>query len=57
MKSLNTKLVTPKKVPIRCPVCSGFGTVNWGKKKCHGCEGKGWILVEAKEERDGDKRY
>jgi len=52
MKSLNTKLVTPKKVPIRCPVCSGFGTVNWGKKKCHGCEGKGYVLVDAKEAKN-----
>ena len=29
----------------KCPVCNGFGTVNWGKKKCHACEGKGYIIL------------
>lgn len=38
----------------KCPVCKGKGTVidpdSYGKtaylpKRCHGCEGKGWVEV------------
>lgn len=40
----------PAYIPIKCVVCNGFGTVNWGKAKCHACNGSGYILVPAKEE-------
>ena len=33
----------------KCPVCSGFGRVNWQKQICHGSEGKGYILIPAEE--------
>ncbi len=41
--------VKPKNVPVVCPVCRNFGTVGFAKKVCHGCQGKGYILVEAEE--------
>lgn len=44
--------VKPSCVPVKCAVCNGFGTVNWGKAECHACEGKGYILVPPKEEKD-----
>lgn len=54
-RSLNLTFTTDKKVkpavvPVKCAVCSGFGTVNWGRASCHACKGKGFILVPAKEE-------
>ena len=29
--------------PFLCPVCNGKGKLN--KKTCHGCEGKGWVVI------------
>lgn len=31
----------------KCPVCEGKGVVAnpFGDKKCHGCGGKGWVVV------------
>lgn len=31
---------------LRCEVCKGRGTVNWGKEICHACKGKGYILID-----------
>lgn len=39
-------------VPVKCPVCNGFGTVRYGEKICHACKGDGYILVPAKEEKE-----
>ena len=41
--------ITPKYVPLKCPVCNGFGTVKHGELVCGSCDGKGYILVEAQE--------
>ena len=41
--------VKPTHVGQKCPVCAGFGTLKFGQIKCHGCEGKGYILVPAIE--------
>ena len=38
----------PAQIPVKCVVCNGFGTVSSAKKVCHACDGKGYILVEAK---------
>jgi len=48
----------PACIPIKCVVCNGFGTVNWGKASCHACHGKGYILISAMEggEEDGKPR-
>lgn len=40
-------------LPIKCPVCNGFGTLKFGTKTCQGCEGKGWVLVPAEEISNG----
>jgi len=42
----------PKYVPIKCVVCNGHGTVGYQRRRCHGCQGQGFILVEAKEENE-----
>lgn len=50
--------IKPAFIPIKCPVCNGFGTVNWGKVTCHGCKGNGYVLVpvEMKDrQKDNDK--
>ena len=28
----------------KCPVCEGSG--KFEKKECHGCSGKGWIIIQ-----------
>lgn len=50
----------PAYIPIRCVVCNGFGTVNWGKAKCHACDERGHILIPQiesieEEEKNGTK--
>jgi DnaJ-class molecular chaperone len=37
----------------KCPVCNGFGTLKYGTIKCHGCDGKGYILIPAEEVKNG----
>lgn len=39
----------PKVLPVECPVCHNFGTLSYGTKVCHGCGGKGWVVVPAEE--------
>ncbi len=43
--------IKAKSIAQKCPVCAGFGRVNWQKQICHGCDGKGYILVPAEEIR------
>lgn len=45
----------PQQVPFRCPVCNGFGTLKYGTKRCQGCDGRGWVVVEQKTERERDQ--
>lgn len=40
----------PNKIPFKCVVCSGFGTLKSGTLRCHGCDGKGWVVVD--QDRD-----
>lgn len=47
----DTKL-KPAYLPMKCPVCNGFGTVNWGKATCHACEGRGFVYVPAVSEKE-----
>ena len=48
-----TKEYAPKKIAQRCPVCNGFGTLTHMKRVCHGCRGKGYVLVPVKEIDNG----
>lgn len=54
-KTIDVENIKPELVAQKCPVCAGFGTVNWGKQTCGGCEGKGWILIPVKIVQ-GDRR-
>lgn len=42
---VKVRKVKPTQIGQKCPVCSGFGTLKYGTIKCHGCKGKGFILV------------
>lgn len=48
----DSKNFKPKYLPVKCAVCNGFGTVNWGKAKCHACDGRGYILVPSEDETE-----
>lgn len=37
--------VKPTHVAQTCPVCNSFGTLKFGSKVCHACNGKGYILI------------
>ncbi len=37
--------INPECHAEKCPVCNGFGTVNYGRKPCHACNGKGFLIV------------
>lgn len=52
----------PAYIPMKCVVCNGFGSVNWGKVKCHACNGRGYILIpqiesSQEKEKDGRTKY
>lgn len=51
----DSKNFKPKYLPVKCAVCNGFGTVNWGKAKCHACDGRGYILVPPENETERRK--
>ena len=54
-EKVNDTKIIPKILPFRCPVCRGFGTVNYGRLKCKACDGKGFILVNQEEEKSYEK--
>jgi DnaJ-class molecular chaperone len=47
-ETLTVKL-TPENFAQRCPVCNGHGDLNYGKKVCHGCGGKGYLVLPVKK--------
>jgi RecJ-like exonuclease len=49
----NIPIVEPKKIPFKCPVCNGFGTVKFGQLVCQACDGKGYVVVNQEGEKDG----
>lgn len=53
---MTDKKLKPAYIPVKCAVCNGFGSVNWGKAICHACKGAGYILVPAMEEKDEERR-
>ena len=46
-------ITKPKQVPIKCVVCNGYGKVTYDRVVCHGCSGKGYILVDAEHGQSG----
>ena len=48
--NIENKKIRATSIAQRCPVCNGFGTLNYGAKTCQACEGKGYILVPAESE-------
>ena len=46
---IKTKRTKATHVGQKCPVCGGYGTLKYGTLKCHGCKGRGYILVPAVE--------
>jgi DnaJ-class molecular chaperone len=49
---MEVKEVVPSVVPVKCPVCNGFGTLKYGQKTCQACKGLGYILVPVSKEED-----
>ena len=45
---MNDRLSDPTTLytAIKCPVCNSFGTLQYGKKTCHGCQGRGFIVID-----------
>ncbi len=46
-------LIKPQYIPIRCPVCKGFGTVNFGKSPCKACEKLGYLKIPPEKDSYG----
>jgi len=44
--------VLPNKIPFKCVVCSGFGTLKSGSLTCHACDGKGYVVIDQEREID-----
>jgi DnaJ-class molecular chaperone len=38
--------LTSKYTAQKCPVCNSFGTLQYGKVTCHGCRGRGFIIID-----------
>lgn len=45
-----TSQYRPKFIPVKCPKCSGFGSVNYGKFICTACEGTGIYKIPLDDE-------
>jgi DnaJ-class molecular chaperone len=57
MEEITLKL-NPENFAQRCPVCNGHGDLNFGKKICHGCKGRGYLILPIKKitgEEEGEK--
>jgi DnaJ-class molecular chaperone len=52
-KDIKNPEIKINKVPFRCPVCNGFGSLKYGAKQCQACNGKGYVEVA----QDGQKDY
>lgn len=42
--------VKPSATAQACPVCNTFGTIGYAKRTCHGCGGRGYILIPIEKE-------
>jgi DnaJ-class molecular chaperone len=55
--------ISPEVFAQKCPVCNGHTTVNFGRKVCEACKGKGYLILpvkrintEEEEEKNGHKQ-
>ena len=55
--TINEVKIIPNKIPFKCPVCNGFGSLQYGKKVCHACNGKGYVVVDNDEREIDEKKY
>jgi len=55
--TINEVNITPKKIPFKCPVCNGFGTLKNGTLICHACNGKGYVVIDNEERQTDEKEY
>lgn len=46
---INDVKIIVTKVPFKCPICAGFGTLGYGKKVCHGCDGRGFVIISQED--------
>lgn len=44
-------VIKPNKIPFKCPVCNGFGSLKYGEKICQACGGIGFVVVVQEEEK------
>lgn len=47
-----TEAKKPIKIPFKCPVCNGFGTLKYGEKQCQACKGLGYVEVLQDGQKD-----
>lgn len=47
--------IKPNKIPFKCPVCNGFGTLKFGQILCQACDGKGYVVIDQDGETDENK--
>jgi len=52
MDGQKDKFPKPKKIPFRCVVCNGFGTLKHGSKECQACHGKGYVVINQDGQTD-----
>lgn len=56
MVTTEVKTIKPNNLPFKCPVCNGFGSLQYGKRVCHACGGTGIVHVpQIVEEDDNGK--
>ena len=48
MNDRKTDNLTANFSPQKCPVCNSFGTLKYGTVTCHGCQGRGYIIINSK---------
>ena len=51
---MNDRLIDNPQTPsnkfsvVKCVVCNSFGSLSYGRKICHACKGKGYIVINNK---------
>jgi len=56
MKTITPKILRSTHIAQKCPVCNGFGSLKWGSITCHGCRGKGYVLLPVDRKNENKKK-